>query len=325
MGKSLLAALLNTLLQGLECVSLSFHRIYHQPILVSALLSTFNFMPTFDLSPFQVQGKMPMMAIDHQDSFQKLLRPESLEQADRFEIQELKQQIMEAALSYCSGVLLDIETALPAYQQLQQQGIRLPPYFLTFTTTSYSEVKAGERVTTLAYHAKKLKDHGAQGTKLFLSVHPHAETFADQIAVAKQAQEESRAVGLPFLLEPIIYERSKGEDKTALLFEAISALKQAGVDPEVWKVEYPGNAEACDHLHTLVSPTPWILLSRGIAFDAFAQNMKGAADHGAVGFFVGRALWQEAVERTGEERAFFLKQIIPARMKILREAIKLSS
>jgi len=263
-----------------------------------------------------------MLAIDHQDSFQKLLHPENPDAAEDAEIITLKEQIIKAAAPFCSGMLLDIPTALPAYQNLQQQGVVLPPYFLTYTTTSYSEVGAGERVTNLAYRAEELKVHGAQGTKLFLYVHPKAETFEEQIMVAKQAQEESHAAGLPFLLEPVIYERSKEDDKAALLLEAINALKHAGVEPEVWKVEYPGSAEGCDRIKALVSPTPWILLSRGVGFEQFAQGMQVAADHGACGFFVGRALWQEAATLRGEAQDQFLEKTIPKRLQILLETLK---
>lgn len=265
-----------------------------------------------------------MLAIDHQDSFQKLLHPKNPDEAEDAEIITLKERIIKASAPYCSGMLLDIPTALPAYQQLQQQGVVLPPYFLTYTTTSYSEVGVGERVTSLAYRAEELKAHGAQGTKLFLYVHPKAETFEDQIAVAKQAQEESHAVGLPFLLEPVIYERSKEDDKAALLLEAIGMLKQAGVEPEVWKVEYSGSAEGCDRIEALVSPTPWILLSRGVGFEQFAQGMQVAADHGAFGFFVGRALWQEAAILQGDDRETFLETTIPERLQMLIKFLKKS-
>ena len=265
---------------------------------------------------------MPMLAIDHQDSFQKLLHPENPDAAGDTEIIALKEQIIKAAAPYCSGILLDIPTALPAYQNLQQQGIALPSYFLTYTTTSYSEVGVGERVTHLAYHAKELKAHRAQGTKLFLYVHPKATTFKEQIAVAKQAQEESHAMGLPFLLEPVIYERSKEDDKAALLLEAIGMLKQAGVEPEVWKVEYPGSAEGCDQMRALVLPAPWILLSRGVDFEQFAQGMQVAADHGACGFFVGRALRQEAATLQGNARETFLKITIPERLQVLVKTLK---
>lgn len=265
---------------------------------------------------------MPMLAIDHQDSFQKLLNPQNPDAVEQSEISALKERIIKAAAPYCSGMLLDISTALPAYKNLQREGTILPPYFLTYTTTSYSEVGAGERLTNLAYTALELKNHGAQGTKLFLYVHPKTWTFAEQIAVAKKAQDDSHTVGLPFLLEPVIYERSKEEDKAALLIEAIGALKEAGVEPEVWKVEYPGDAQGCDQIHTLVSPTPWILLSRGVSFDQFAGGMKVAAAHGACGFFVGRALWQEAVTLRGSERDEFLEKMIPKRLRILAEALK---
>lgn len=265
---------------------------------------------------------MPMLAIDHQDSFQKLLHPENPDAVKQSEITDLKQRIIKAAAPYCSGMLLDISTALPAYKNLQKEGTVLPPYFLTYTTTSYSEVGVGERLTDLAYSAQELKDHGAQGTKLFLYVHPRAQTFAEQIAVAKKAQDDSHAVGLPFLLEPVIYERSKEEDKAALLLEAIAALKEVGVEPEVWKVEYPGDAKGCEELQNLVSPTPWILLSRGVSFDQFAGGMKVAAAQGACGFFVGRALWQESVTQQGLERDEFLQKTIPERLQILSEALK---
>jgi len=63
--------------------------------------------------------------------------------------------------------------------------------------------------------------------------------------------------------------------------------------------------QACQEISS-ASITPWILLSAAVDYETFLRQVTMACNAGASGIAVGRAVWQEAVAMTGQERAEFL-------------------
>jgi tagatose-1,6-bisphosphate aldolase len=110
-----------------------------------------------------------------------------------------------------------------------------------------------------------------------------------------------RAADVPFVLEILPF-RLDGEDEEAYAAAygrhvlACAALG-ATFEPDLLKLAYPsgdGQEEALDRLAAL--GTPWALLSAGAGFELFEERLERALDRGgAVGFIVGRVLWQDAV------------------------------
>src|SRR3989339_220865 len=273
---------------------------------------------------FQKEGIYPMLALDHGESFREMLEQMNPGGVDDALIIETKKQILAVLVDQFSGCLLDSDYGLPAYQQLMaEQEKDLPPYLLRLTKQSYGEVE-GERITEPARTVEELKAQGASGIKLLLYFNPFGASAKQQKTTAKKALEDAHAQELPFLLEPVTYDlpASQGKTKAELIYETVRSLKEAGVEPDVWKIEYPGSLEDCQRMNELVEATPWILLTRGATYDEFKEYMRIAARAGAKGFLAGRAVWQELGAFTGEEREHFLHQIIPQRFAELTKMVK---
>jgi tagatose 1,6-diphosphate aldolase len=76
--------------------------------------------------------------------------------------------------------------------------------------------------------------------------------------------------------------------------------------------------EACAELNE-ASQVPWTLLSAGDPFDTFKKQLRVACQAGCSGFVAGRAVWQEVVKLSGEERADFLTNTARRRLAELSE------
>ena len=75
-------------------------------------------------------------------------------------------------------------------------------------------------------------------------------------------------------------------------------------------------AAACAEISSL-SRAPWILLSAAADYNTYLHQVRVACQAGASGCAVGRAVWQEAVGLTGQERATFLGKVALPRLEAL--------
>lgn len=249
-----------------------------------------------------------MLALDHRGSFKKYVKPEDPDGATDDEVTETKKIIINALEDQFSGVLIDPDWGLKAYKGGKK------PYLLCLEKTGYVDTK-GERVTELGYSAEQLKNWGASGTKLLIYFNPDAETCGVQLEVTKKALIDSHANGLPLFLEIVTYgNEEKGKGRAEWVLRSLQYFIDNGVAPDVWKLEYPGDAESCNKITGLVGETPWILLTRGESFDVFREQLKEAAAAGAVGFLAGRALWQEIKDyKTPAEKKSYMQEIVVPR------------
>lgn len=267
-----------------------------------------------DLSIFQQEGKYLMLALDHRGSFKKYVNPSDPEVATDKEIIASKKLIIESVQDQCSGLLIDVEWGLPGYES------KTKPYLLPLEKSGYTDA-SGERATELEYTGEQIKKLGASGAKLLLYFNPEAKNCSQQIITAKKALDDAHKNDLPLFLEIVTYgneDLGKGRDEWVL--RSVAMLLENNVAPDVWKLEYPGDAESCEQITELVRGTPWILLTRGESFEVFAEQLKTAVDAGAVGFLAGRALWQEIAEyTTEEEKKEFLQNIVAQRFELISE------
>lgn len=259
-----------------------------------------------------------MLALDHGGSFRKIMNPEDPSSVSDEQVLQLKKQIIKALAPHVSGVLVDQHQGLPAYKELEKEGVKLPPYLSRMTEQTYGE-EDGMRTTTIVHDAQEIKELGALGTKIVLYFNPYVDNAKAQIEVALQGMRESQEVNLPYFFEPVLYTTSDEEEgrRKEVMLEMTKMLVDAGVDAEAWKVEYPGDKEHCEKFNELVKGKPWILLTRGTTYDVFLESVRVAAQYGAKGFLAGRALWQEVGELEGEERRVFIEETLPKRLKTL--------
>lgn len=255
-----------------------------------------------------------MLALDHEDSFRKLINPRNPEQVYPSDIIELKRGLIGSLLSRMSGLLIDSEYGLPAYEGAIKKTLHQPPYLLRVEQSGY-EGATDERYTKIIFKAKDVKEKGAQGVKLLLYFNPFSKSAEKQLAVAKEVLADAHAAEMPLFIEIVTYEvegytKSRGE----LILSSMDAFIEKEVIPDVWKLEFPeGDPYVCKEMNTKAGNVPWILLTRGVSFDIFKEQFKTAVEAGAQGFLAGRALWQEAGGCEPAEREVFFRETLPRR------------
>jgi tagatose-1,6-bisphosphate aldolase len=135
--------------------------------------------------------------------------------------------------------------------------------------------------------------------------------------LVRQVFQECRDENLPFFLEVLPYSLGKYKTKE-LLLEVLERIIGLDVHPDVFKIFYPGSPEKCKKVERLLNGIPWVLLSAGeVTFEEFKKELEISVCHGADGFLVGRALWQEFFET--EDRQGFLKDVLPKRFQLLAD------
>lgn len=210
--------------------------------------------------------KFLMLALDHRASFLKLVSEDRAI--------EVKKMIIEATAPYFSGVLVDKDYGLPALKQLETDK----PFLLSIE-------KSGQDSLELESSVAEIKKTGAEGVKLLVKWDGNEE----KIAVAKQVYEDCQKEEMPLFLEIV----HSGEIK---VLESVKRFWQAGVKADVFKLEYPGTGEECQLISEYLSDRPWIILTRGVGFEEFCQQLETAIIGGANGFLAGRALWADLID-----------------------------
>lgn len=255
-----------------------------------------------------------MLALDHEDSFRKLINPRNPQEVYPSDIIELKRGIIGSLLSRMSGLLIDSEHGLPAYEGAIKKSLHQPPYLLRAEESGY-EGKNDERYTKIIFKAKDLKEKGAQGVKLLLYFNPFSKSAEKQIKTAQEVLADAHSAELPLFIEIVTYEvESFAKSRGELILSSMDALIAKDIIPDVWKLEFPeGDPYMCKEMNTKAGKTPWILLTRGVSFDIFKEQFKTAVLAGAKGFLAGRALWQEVGNYEPAEREIFFRETLPKR------------
>lgn len=262
---------------------------------------------------FSKNNKFLMLALDHRESFKKLINPFSLKLAI-----ELKSQIIEAVYDQMTGVLVDLEYGYSAYIKLNKPQVK--PFLLPLEKSGYTD-QSGERITEIAHSVKELKDFGATGVKLLVYFNPSYKTAINQMQTAKKVADECKKLNMPFFLEIVNYENENDDYKVIRSLERFLKNK---IYPDVFKLEYPGSLENAKKITQLLNELniPWILLTRGSIFDNFENQLEISMQAGCSGFLAGRGLWQELPTIKDEKlKLLFLNQTLPQRFKKLVDIV----
>ena len=274
-----------------------------------------------DYSKFTNKGKILMLALDHRGSFKKLVNEQAPESVSQAQVIRIKQEIIVSLYDQFSGILIDSEAGLNAFQKAVAAKNNPKPYLLCIEKTGYED-ELGSRKTSLEYTVSQLQAQGASGIKLLLYYHPQAPTREHQLAIAKQVLKDCKAAKLPLFLELVTYTLPRfNSHKPELVLDSVYDFLKAGIIPNVFKLEYPGDPVACFQITKMLKKTPWILLTKGDSFANFKQQLKIAVANGAVGFLAGRSLWQEFSKYPESKRLDYFQTIVVERFAQIRQIV----
>ena len=281
------------------------------------------------------QGIMTMCALDHRGSLMKMLGEKGAKSINYQDMVDFKLDLCRIVAPHASAVLLD-----PIYGAGQAIAAGVLPkntgLLVSLEQSGYSG-EAEARITELLpdWGAREIKKMGATAAKLLLYYRPDSNVALKQLDTVKKLADNCITEDMPFVVEPVSY-RVRGLEsdpqefarkKPQLVIETAKQITALSID--VLKAEFPADIEYekdkgrlldfCHHLNE-VSQVPWVILSAGVNFDLFYQEVEIACQAGASGFLAGRALWQEATQVSSrQERSGFLETTVVERLKSLTD------
>ena len=248
-------------------------------------------------------GAIRVLAIDHRDSLRAVVG-----QATDADLIALKADLVASAAGVASGVMLD-----PAYGMQPSVLGRVPAGVGIIAALEAQGYLADSSVThtTLmdGWDSMQARAAGARAAK-FLALWD-GKPDHDQLSTIGDARRDAHNAGLPLVLEPL----PRGFDPYGpWVVEWVRVHAPLGAD--LYKLPFPGSVAACREV-TNVLDRPWTVLSAGADFETFVDQLETAADAGAAGYIVGRAVWREAATIDRERRRAAIADVVVPRLSQL--------
>lgn len=280
-------------------------------------------------------GIFTMCAMDHRGSLRSMIDKGNPERVSYTEMVKRKLELCSSLAEHASAVLLD-----PVFGAAQciSHGV-LPKntgLLVSIEASGYGEKEY--RLTGLldGWDVGKIKRMGASAVKILLYYRPDLKELTQkQLDMVNMVAAECIKYDIPFLVEPKTYpvgnEINQPEELSELKGELVveTARDVNNFPIDVLKAEFPADPpypkdksaliELCRQLDN-ASRVPWVVLSGGVEFEVFCQQVEIACRAGASGFLAGRAIWQEAMRiEDARERVHYLSTVAADRLKKLAE------
>ena len=284
-------------------------------------------------------GIFTICAMDHRGSLQSMIDEENPGEVSYQEMVERKLELCSTLAEHASAILLD-----PIYGAAQCINHNVLPsstgLLVSVEATGYTGGKEN-RLTELlpGWSVEKIKRMGASAVKILVYYRPDLKELAStQLDTVNMVASDCIEHDIPFLVEPKSYpigdENSNPQKfaarKEQLVIETARDITALPVD--VLKAEFPADlnyrsyskdkselVELCRQLDRS-SRVPWVILSAGVDFEVFCQEVEIACEAGASGFLGGRAIWQEAMDiEDKQERVKYLSTVAVDRLKRLND------
>jgi tagatose 1,6-diphosphate aldolase len=265
------------------------------------------------------KGIIAAAAMDQRGSLQKAIEKNGGNSSAKG-LSEFKTVVTDVLTPYATAILLDPEYGLPATKSRHGKGL-----LLAYELSGYDNTVPGRIPDLLPNQSvKRLAEAGATGVKILLYYNPFDDKAINdrKHAFVERIGSECAAEGLPFFLEPIVYnddikdefEFAKLKPKYVRLAMEELTKDRYGVD--ILKVEFPFNAnytegfakgdqiaysqeQAMTYTREAanVATKPYIYLSAGVDMSVFAASVEIAGKAGTdfSGVLCGRATWKNGI------------------------------
>ncbi len=281
------------------------------------------------------RGVFNILAFDHRQSFVRMVNSSLVENGIYETAASIKLEVIQELSHAASAVLTD--PLYGAAQALAGDALPAKTGLLVAVEKSGYYGKSTARTTQIleGWGVEKIKRMGADAVKLLIYYHPEGGDLTNQQEdLIKQVVEQCRNFDIAFFLEPVTYSLDSKSNKKSEQFAesrpdliARTAERLSALEPDVLKLEFPVDAnintkqefwlDACSAV-TEASTCPWTVLSAGVAFEIFIDQVEVACEAGASGFIGGRAIWKEGIRMHRAQRKEWLKTTAWDRLQKLK-------
>ena len=271
-------------------------------------------------------GAFAMVALDQRESLRTMLALARGGDPGPADVAEFKVLASRALSPHASAVLLDRETGLPSVIDAGALGTAA----LLVAADRICQPRGAPVATTgldrAVFRDARLVEQAA-AWKLLVIWHPDRGR-ARRARLVTAFLDACRASGRPSVLEGIV---RRPADVAATSWDHASAVLAAahelgGHGPDLYKAEVPthGTADTATIVDasrsvTAAIPCPWVVLSNGVAPDAFDDAAAAACEGGASGFLAGRAIW--TASRVAPDVEAHLRDVAAPRLQALAARI----
>jgi len=255
--------------------------------------------------------KLYILAFDHRGSFEKMVGDTArVPDAKRLIWEGFQRAVEQGAPKDFAGVLVDDQYGPDVAREAKAGG-----YVLAMPVE-----KSGQNEFDFEHgeqFGEKIEEFDPTLSKVLVRYNPEGDKEMNERQAARLRRlsewlHEHRRKFLFELLvpaEPAQLERFEGDEdrydtelRPELMMEAILQLQNAGVEPDIWKIEGIDDREACREIAQLVrregrDRVSCVVLGRG-ASDAKVDEWlrAGAGLEGYIGFAIGRSIFGESVK-----------------------------
>ena len=261
-----------------------------------------------------------ILAFDHRGSFQKKMlgiegspSPEEVEKisdAKRVIFEGFREAIDQGAPREAAGILVDEQFGADIARQAKQEGF----------VFAMPVEKSGQDEFDFEYGADfgaHIEEFDATFAKVLVRYNPawSPEVNRAQTERLKQLSDWLHANDRKFLFELLVpaepaqleqvggdEDRYDKEVRPGLMLETVRALQEAGVEPDIWKIEGIDLQEDCQRIAEQVRSgdrdhVACVVLGRGANEDAVVHWLQtGAGVPGYIGLAIGRTIWWDALK-----------------------------
>jgi tagatose-1,6-bisphosphate aldolase len=261
------------------------------------------------------RGVVAGIAIDHRDRLRVMLERHGSTDLSAARLRSLKLILTRALAPAATAVMLDEELgglAIEAGAVPSTVALIMP-----LEAQGYETTGDGPTTTLLDDFSPAIAlGYGADACKLLLPYRADdPNPAARQEALLTSTAAACHELGLPLVIEPVVYRRA---DETVeayaagyprLAVDSVERLQPLGAD--LLKLPFPAleltsatesvAIDACQVLAEACRDTPWVLLGAGVATDIFVEQIRLATSAGASGFLAGRGIWGAALDADSDD------------------------
>jgi myo-inositol catabolism protein IolC len=268
-------------------------------------------MSSIGLNELGYDERLYVLAFDHRGSFEKMVGDvERVPGAKTLIWEGFQKAVEEGAPKEFAGILVDAQYGPEVARQAKAGGYKL----------AMPVEKSGQNEFDFEYgeqFGEKIEEFDPDFAKVLVRYNAEGDQDMNEQQTAKLRQlsewlhERHRKFLFELLVpaEPAQLERVGGSEerydvelRPQLMMEAILQLQNAGVEPDIWKIEGISDREACNEIATLCrrggrDKVSCVVLGRGASDEKVDEWLRAAAGlDGYIGFAIGRSIFAESVK-----------------------------